>query len=182
MKTVFRILSSEAYGDGLAGVGPQVLHQMHSRLSYLTAGLNAGKMETPCSPQPTQWWRSSFHNLHSCFLCDRRGSQGFICTLEFEINLNRGLMGYWEKSQSSNMFIFQTSTSEIGIKVNSNSFYVLCLIFPSWSVSLLEEHSLLVPLVNARDIKMGCCFLEIAVNLPPLFFFFWLFAQMLKKC
>ena len=33
MKTVFRILSSEAYGNGLAGVGPQVLHQMHSRLS-----------------------------------------------------------------------------------------------------------------------------------------------------
>lgn len=79
------------------------------------------------------------------------------------------------------MFTFQTSTSEIGIKVNSNSFYVLCLIFPSWSVSLLHEHSLLVPLVNTGDIKMGCCFLEIAVNLP-FFFFFWLFAQMLKKC
>lgn len=77
------------------------------------------------------------------------------------------------------MFTFQTSTSEIGIKVNSNSFYVLCLIFLSWSVSLLHEHSLLVPLVNTGDIKMGCCFLEIAVNLP--FFFFLAFCPNAKE-
>lgn len=54
MKPVFRIVSSEAYGNGLAGVGPQVLHQTHSRLSHLRVGLNAGRMEIPGSSQPTQ--------------------------------------------------------------------------------------------------------------------------------
>ena len=43
MKTVFRALSSEGYENGLTGVQPQVLYQMHSRLGYLSAGINAGQ-------------------------------------------------------------------------------------------------------------------------------------------